>query len=140
MFVGWGKLDVLIDINIQSPVELSKEQPLPESVQSLYTGEAEFAILDYTLNLPKIDTILTNYCQKAKDQSTEFVRDIIFSTKVECVSKESNPACLVKQSYTHPRPLRCRQDSGCRHHSVKLDEGNLQHSKDHYLCTVKHSS
>lgn len=83
MFVGWGKLDVLIDINIQSPVELSKEQPLPESVQSLYTGEAEFAILDYTLNLPKIDTILTNYCQKAKDQSTEFVRDIIFSTKVK---------------------------------------------------------
>ncbi|TNV84047.1 hypothetical protein FGO68_gene3258 [Halteria grandinella] len=82
-FVGWGKLDVLIDINIQSPVELSKEQPLPESVQSLYTGEAEFAILDYTLNLPKIDTILTNYCQKAKDQSTEFVRDIIFSTKVK---------------------------------------------------------
>jgi hypothetical protein len=66
-FVGNGNLEVLIDINIQSPLELRKEQPLPESAQSLYTGEVDFAILDYSVNLPKIDKVLTNYCKKAKD-------------------------------------------------------------------------
>jgi hypothetical protein len=80
-------MSISIDINIKSPLGMSKTQALPVSDINLYDKDAiEFAILDETINMAKVAATLKEFSTKAEHQSSEFIRNIITSGK-KCDSK-----------------------------------------------------
>ena len=66
----------------------------------MYTGIAEFAILDYAFDYQKIEKVLKNFCDKAESKSTEFLRDTI----VSCVPKKGENAKIPDQIYVEGLP------------------------------------
>ena len=63
-----GGMSLSIDINIKSPLDMSKTQALPVSDIALYDKDAiEFAILDETINMAKVTATLNEFSAKAEN-------------------------------------------------------------------------
>lgn len=74
-----GNLQMFVDINISLRENLTSFQELPKSDPLYYEPYLHYSVIDETINLKKISSLLEDFKAKSDNISTDKLRDIIIS-------------------------------------------------------------
>jgi hypothetical protein len=71
-------MEVLVDINLRSPVDFEKTQTLPPSTPNIFESSLHYSIIEESINKNSAKRLLEHFMLD-QDLSTKFLREAIFT-------------------------------------------------------------